>query len=86
MDEAKSQINDLDHKEAKNNQPEQWEENRIQKNPTIKWNLIVSNYFKTLVTKMLKELNKDLSSIKKDPVRNEGYTNWNKEQFTWKQQ
>ena len=30
---------------------------------------------------MLKELSKDLSSIKKDPVRNEGYINWNKEQF-----
>ena len=42
--------------------------------------------FKTLVVRMVKELSEDLSSIKKDPVRNEGYTNWNKEQFTWKQQ
>ena len=33
--------------------------------------------FKTLVTRMLKELSEDLSSKqhKKDPVRNEGYTN-----------
>ena len=30
MDKAKNQINDLEHKEAKNNQPEQ-EEKRIQK-------------------------------------------------------
>ena len=26
---------------------------------------------------MLKELSEDLNSIKKYPVRNEGYTNWN---------
>ena len=32
MDEAKNQINDLEHKEAKNNQSEQEEEKRIQKN------------------------------------------------------
>ena len=31
--------------------------------------------FKTLVLSMLEELSEDLSSIKKDPVRNEGYTN-----------
>ena len=31
--------------------------------------------FKTLVIRMLKELNEDLNSIKKDPVRNTGYTN-----------
>ena len=31
VDEAKNQINDLEHKEAKSNQPEQ-EEKRIQKN------------------------------------------------------
>ena len=31
--------------------------------------------FKTLVIKMLKELSKDLSSVRKDPVRNKGYTN-----------
>ena len=31
MDEAKNQINDLEHKEAKNNQSEQEEEKRIQK-------------------------------------------------------
>ena len=42
--------------------------------------------FKTLVLRMLKELSEDLESIKKDPVRNEGYTNWNKEQFTGKEQ
>ena len=32
MDEAENQINDLEHKEAKNNQSEQQEEKRIQKN------------------------------------------------------
>ena len=32
MDKAKNQINDLEHKEAKNNQSEQEEEKRIQKN------------------------------------------------------
>ena len=32
MDEAKNQINDLETKEAKNNQSEQQEEKRIQKN------------------------------------------------------
>ena len=32
MDEAEDQINDLEHKEAKNNQSEQPEEKRIQKN------------------------------------------------------
>ena len=31
VDEAENQINDLEHKEAKNNQSEQQEENRIQK-------------------------------------------------------
>ena len=31
--------------------------------------------FKTLVIRMLEELSEDLSSIKKDPVRNEGYIN-----------
>ena len=31
--------------------------------------------FKILVIGMLKELSEDLSSIKKDPVRNKGYTN-----------
>ena len=30
-DEVKNQINDLEHKEAKNNQPEEQEEKRIQK-------------------------------------------------------
>ena len=30
---------------------------------------------KTLLIKMLKELSKDLSSVRKDPVRNKGYTN-----------
>ena len=32
VDEAKNQISDLEHKEAKNNQSEQQEEKRIQKN------------------------------------------------------
>ena len=32
VDEAKNQINDLEHKEAKKNQSEQQEEKRIQKN------------------------------------------------------
>ena len=32
MDEVENQINDLEHKEAKNNQSEQQEEKRIQKN------------------------------------------------------
>ena len=31
--------------------------------------------FKTLHIKMLKKLSKDLSSVRKDPVRNKGYTN-----------
>ena len=31
VDEAKNQINDLEHKETKNHQAEQQEENRIQK-------------------------------------------------------
>ena len=31
--------------------------------------------FKTLVIRMLKKLSEDLRSIKKNPVRNEGYTN-----------
>ena len=31
--------------------------------------------FKTLAMRMLKELSEDLTSIKKDPARNEGYTN-----------
>ena len=31
--------------------------------------------FKTLFIRMLKELSEDLNNIKKDPVRNEGYTN-----------
>ena len=31
--------------------------------------------FKTLDLSMLEELSEDLSSIKKDPVRNEGYIN-----------
>ena len=38
MDEAKNQINDLEHKEPKNNQSEQ-EEKRIQKNEDSIWNL-----------------------------------------------
>ena len=31
--------------------------------------------FKALVIRTLKELSEDLKRIKKDPVRNEGYTN-----------
>ena len=31
--------------------------------------------FKTRVVRMLKELSEDLHNIKKDPVRNEGFTN-----------
>ena len=31
--------------------------------------------FKTLVIRMFKELSEDLSSITKDPIRNEGFTN-----------
>ena len=42
--------------------------------------------FKTLVVNMLKELIGWFSSIKKDPGRNEGYTKWNKENFTGNQQ
>ena len=30
--------------------------------------------FKTLVKRMFKELSEDLNGIKKNPVRNEGYT------------
>ena len=37
---------------------------------------LLDSEFKTLVIGLLKELNEDLSSIKKiHPVRNEGYTN-----------
>ena len=42
--------------------------------------------FKTLVLRMLKEFSEVLESMKKDPGKNEGYTNGNKEQFTGKQQ
>ena len=42
--------------------------------------------FKTLFIQMLKELGEDLSSIKKDMVRNKGYTNLSEEQFRGKQQ
>ena len=31
--------------------------------------------FKILVIRMFKELSEDLNSIKKDPVKNKGYTN-----------
>ena len=31
---------------------------------------------------MLKELKRESQQHKKDPIRNEGYTNWNKEKFT----
>ena len=37
--------------------------------------------FKTLFIQLLKELSEDVSSIKKNPVRNDEYTNWNKEQY-----
>ena len=42
--------------------------------------------FKTLLIRILKELNEDLNikRHKKGPVRNEGYTNLKKEQFTRK--
>ena len=40
--------------------------------------------FKIPVTRMLKELRNQ--QHKKDPVRNKGYTNGSKEQFTGKQQ
>ena len=36
MDEVENQINDLEHKEAKNNHREQQEEKRIQKNEDSK--------------------------------------------------
>ena len=42
--------------------------------------------FKTLVLRMLKEFSEVLESMKKDPGKNEGYTNGNKEQFTGNQQ
>ena len=35
---------------------------------------LLNSGFKTLIIRMLKELNEDLNSIKKDPVRNKGYT------------
>ena len=31
--------------------------------------------FKTLVIRMFKELNEDFNNLRKDPVRNKGYTN-----------
>ena len=41
--------------------------------------MVISNLsdieFETLFIRMLKELSEDLNSIKKDPVRNEEYTN-----------
>ena len=40
---------------------------------------------KTLVIRMLKEISEDLNSIKKNPIRNERYSSWNKEQFTGNQ-
>ena len=40
---------------------------------------------KTVVIRIVKELSVYFNSIK-DPGRNEGYTNWNKEQFTGNQQ
>ena len=40
MNEAKNQINDLEHKEAKYNESEQQEEKRIQKNK--KWGCVSS--------------------------------------------
>ena len=63
MDEAENQINDLEHKEAHNNQSEQ-QEKRIQKNEDSISNLSDAE-FKTLVIKMFKELSEDLNSIKK---------------------
>ena len=42
---------------------------------TIKVSNLSDAEFKTLVIRMLKELNEDFNSIKKDPVRNKGYTN-----------
>ena len=50
------------------------------KTPEIKLNKMeISNLsdaeFKTLVITMLKELSKNLNSIKKDPIRNEVFTN-----------
>ena len=42
--------------------------------------------FKTLAIIMLNELGENLKNTKKDPFRNEGYTNGNKEQFTGNQQ
>ena len=41
--------------------------------------------FKTLLMRMLKELSEDLNSIKKIQLETK-YSNWNKEQFTGKQQ
>ena len=37
VDEAKNQINDLEYKEAKNNQSEQQEEKRIQKKQQLRF-------------------------------------------------
>ena len=38
-------------------------------------NNLLDAEFKTLVIRMLSELRTNLNSIKKDPVRNKGYTN-----------
>ena len=35
VDEAKNQINDLEHKEAKNNQSEQWQEKKSKKQRVV---------------------------------------------------
>ena len=61
------------------------------KNPEKKLNKMeISNLsdaqFKTVEIRMLKEFSEDLTSIKKDLVRNKSYTNLNKEQFIGKQQ
>ena len=40
-------------------------------------NNLLDAEFKTLVMRMLSELRENLNSVKKGPVRNEGYTNRN---------
>ena len=44
LDEAKNQINDLEHKEAKNNQLEQWEEKKEQETENLFEKIMKENF------------------------------------------
>ena len=64
------------NKETKKHGPNERTDKNSRKRAKQNGDNILSNAkLKTLVVRMLKELSEDLNSIKKDPVRNEGYTN-----------